>query len=87
MSKKTEKEFVDRMLYVLKAPIIVFKGQEDTVTEEMKMPCPDCGSTTIMHYDWCRIHNTPLKGEKAKNAKDENPSIFITTNLRDKGFL
>ena len=36
MSKKTEKEFVDRMLYVLKAPIIVFKGQEDTVTEEMK---------------------------------------------------
>ncbi len=22
------------------------------------MPCPNCGSTTLMHNSWCNIHNT-----------------------------
>jgi hypothetical protein len=29
------------------------------------MPCPDCGTTNIMHYSWCHIHE-----EDPKNPKD-----------------
>lgn len=27
--------------------------------------CPDCGSTNINHYSWCKIHLTPTTKEKS----------------------